>query len=71
MIGFLLVFALSQVRFQIATTGIEITKLPLAWSFWHYVIAAAFALVSAAFAGYLPARKASKLNPVDIIRGAT
>ena len=71
LIGFLLVYALSQVRFQINTTGFEISKLPLAWSFWHYVIAASFALVSAAFAGYLPARKAAKLNPVDIIRGAT
>jgi len=71
MIGFLLVFALSQVRFHIATTGIEISKLPLAWSIWHYVIAAGFAMGSAACAGYLPARKASKLNPVDIIRGAT
>jgi len=35
-----------------------------------YVIAAAFALVASSVAGYLPARKAAKLNPVDIIRGA-
>ncbi|CAM5217230.1 ABC transporter OS=Bosea thiooxidans OX=53254 GN=ARD30_14970 PE=3 SV=1 [Bosea thiooxidans] len=49
----------------------EITRLPLAWSFWHYLIAAGFALVSAGVAGYLPARQAARLNPVDIIRGAT
>ena len=47
------------------------TTLPLAWSPTHYLIASAFALVSAGVAGYLPARKASRLNPVDIIRGAT
>jgi lipoprotein-releasing system permease protein len=68
--GLTLVFLLSQIRFELATT-VEITQLPLAWSFLHYLIAAAFALSSAALAGYLPARKAAKLNPVDIIRGAT
>jgi lipoprotein-releasing system permease protein len=49
----------------------EMTGLPLAWSAWHYAIAAGFALVAAAVAGYLPARRAARLNPVDIIRGAT
>jgi lipoprotein-releasing system permease protein len=37
----------------------------------HYLIATGFALGSAAVAGYLPARRAAHLNPVDIIRGAT
>jgi lipoprotein-releasing system permease protein len=37
----------------------------------HYVIASAFALGSAAVAGYLPARRAARLNPVEIIRGAS
>ena len=71
LLGFLMVYALSQVRFEIATTGHEMTHLPIAWSFLHYLIASAFALGSAALAGYLPARKAARLNPVDIIRGAT
>ncbi len=35
-----------------------------------YGVAAAFALLSAIFAAWLPARKAARLNPVDIIRGA-
>jgi lipoprotein-releasing system permease protein len=68
--GFLLVYGLSLIRFELSTT-IEITRLPLAWDFSHYLIAASFALGSAALAGYLPARKAARLNPVDIIRGAT
>ncbi len=70
-LGFLLVYALAQVRFELAATGQEMTRLPIAWSFLHYLLAAAFALASAAVAGYLPARRAAKLNPVDIIRGAT
>jgi lipoprotein-releasing system permease protein len=73
LIGFLLCFALSQVEFRISggAVGREITRLPLFWSPWHYVIASAFALVSSGVAGYLPARQAARLNPVDIIRGAT
>jgi len=71
LLGFALVYGLSQVRFELSATGQEITRLPIAWNLLHYVIATSFALGSAAVAGYLPARKASLLNPVDIIRGAT
>ena len=72
-VGLGLCFALSLVRFELSGAAVaqEITRLPLAWSFWHYLIAAGFALVSAGVAGYLPARQAARLNPVDIIRGAT
>jgi lipoprotein-releasing system permease protein len=73
LLGFLLCFALSQVEFKVsgAAIGREMTNLPLFWSPWHYLIAAGFALASAGVAGYLPARQAARLNPVDIIRGAT
>jgi lipoprotein-releasing system permease protein len=70
-LGFGLAFTLSKVRFEVQGVGREITHLPLAWSFWHYLIAAGFALLSAGVAGWLPARRAARLNPVDIIRGAT
>jgi lipoprotein-releasing system permease protein len=70
-LGFGLAFTLSQVRFEVQGVGREISHLPLAWSFWHYALAAGFALLSAGVAGYLPARRAARLNPVDIIRGAT
>jgi lipoprotein-releasing system permease protein len=36
---------------------------------WHYVIGAAVATASATFAAWLPARRAARLNPVDIVRG--
>jgi len=47
------------------------SDLPLVYSFRHYGMAAAAALLSSLVAGYFPARKASRLFPVDIIRGAT
>lgn len=34
-----------------------------------YLIGSGFALITTFFAGYMPARKASKIDPVDIIRG--
>ncbi|SFC41588.1 lipoprotein-releasing system permease protein [Flexibacter flexilis DSM 6793] len=34
-----------------------------------YVAGFAFAIISTALAGYIPARKASRIDPVDIIRG--
>jgi lipoprotein-releasing system permease protein len=36
---------------------------------WHYAIGAAVATASATFAAWLPARRAARLNPVDIVRG--
>ncbi|MGX9575519.1 ABC transporter permease [Mesorhizobium sp. f-mel] len=71
LLGVSMTYALSLVRFEIAATGQEMTQLPIAWSLMHYVIASAFALGSAAVAGYLPARRAARLNPVEIIRGAS
>ena len=48
----------------------ELTSLPIYISPLHYAIAAGFALTAAGIAGYLPARRAAALDPVDIIRGA-
>jgi lipoprotein-releasing system permease protein len=36
----------------------------------HYIISAAMAIVSATLAAWVPARRASRLNPVDIVRGS-
>jgi lipoprotein-releasing system permease protein len=69
--GYALSLLLGLVRFELRGVSGELTGLPLAWSFWHYAIAGALALVAAGVAGYLPARRAARLNPVDIVRGAT
>ncbi|AXS39436.1 ABC transporter permease [Breoghania sp. L-A4] len=69
-LGYVLCLALSTVQFQIPGTT-DSTFLPIYFTITHYLIASGFALASAGIAGYLPARRAARLNPVDIIRGAT
>lgn len=69
-IGYGLTQLLGSIRFEIKAE-VELTHLPVVIDPMHYLIAAGFAVASAAVAGYLPARKAASLNPVDIIRGAT
>ena len=71
LVGLGLCSALASLTFEISGPTGELSGLPLAWSPWHYLIATGFALFAAAVAGYLPARRAARLNPVDIIRGAT
>ena len=67
--GYALTSALGAV--EIKNPMIDATRLPVVYSFLHYAIAAGVALASSLVAGYFPARKASLLYPVDIIRGAT
>lgn len=47
----------------------EMVTLPVYWGADQMLLAAAFAVVSAAGASYLPARKAGRVHPVDILRG--
>ena len=68
-LGYLLTRALGAV--EIKNPMIDATRLPLIYSYLHYSVAAAVALASSLVAGYFPARKASRLHPVDIVRGAT
>jgi lipoprotein-releasing system permease protein len=68
-LGYSLTVALGTI--EIRNPMIDVTRLPLAYSVLHYVMATAVALAASLVAGYLPARKASRLYPVDIIRGAT
>jgi lipoprotein-releasing system permease protein len=49
----------------------DANRLPLVYEPLHYLIAGGVALVSSFAAGYSPARKAARVHPVDIIRGAT
>lgn len=46
-----------------------IKTYPVNYNIWYYVIGISFAMVSTFLAGYLPARKAQKIDPVEIIRG--
>jgi lipoprotein-releasing system permease protein len=68
-LGYALTVALGSI--EIKSPMIDMTHLPLAYSLLHYALATAVALAASLVAGYFPARKASRLYPVDIIRGAT
>lgn len=68
-LGLGLTFLLSIVRFN-ATGLVEVQQFVLKWTVWHYVIASGIAMVSAVAAAYIPSRRASKVNPVEIVRGA-
>ena len=68
-LGYALCLALGSIEFK--SPFMDANRLPLAYSPLHYAIAMLVALVSSFAAGFMPARKAARLHPVDIIRGAT
>ncbi len=67
--GYLLCVGLGSIK--ITNPFIDSNYLPLAYTYTHYLLAGMVALVSSVIAGYQPARKAARLHPVEIIRGAT
>lgn len=68
-IGYGLVEFMAGLKFPmegfIKSQGFILYRTPL-----HYLISGGMGLSSAVFAAWLPARRASRLNPVDIVRGA-
>jgi lipoprotein-releasing system permease protein len=68
-LGYVLCLALGSI--EIKSPFIDTTRIPLAYSPWHYAIALGVAMVSSFAAGYVPARRAARVHPVEIIRGAT
>ncbi len=69
LLGYSLTRLLGTIRFHIEGF-VTAQGFFLYYSYMHYLIASSFAVLSAMFAAWLPARKAARLNPVDIIRGA-
>ena len=68
LIGFGLASFIGTIPFQteaLPTVG----TYPINLNPWFFVIGITFALISTFFAGYLPSRKAKKIDPVKIIRG--
>jgi lipoprotein-releasing system permease protein len=66
--GLLLSFLIDHVPFNTAALP-TITTYPVNYDLIYYFIGITFAVVTTYFAGYFPARKASKIDPVIIIRG--
>lgn len=67
LLGYGLMTILGSLKFPIAG---EDRTLPLDRSARQYAIAAAASLFSGVIAAWLPARKAARVDPVDILRGA-
>lgn len=63
--GYLTAILVNKIPFEVA--GMH--TLPMAYTLKDYILAFMFGLVTTFIAGYIPARKASKIDPVTILRG--
>lgn len=69
-LGSLLMAALMQIQLK-PPGSTEIIHMPIDWTWPQFVIAASFAMAASILAALLPARKASHVQPVDILRGGS
>ncbi|MBI5380827.1 MAG: ABC transporter permease [Opitutae bacterium] len=68
LLGALVTYYVGQIRIEVK--GIFKTDtFVVAWSIWHYVEATLTAVVMVMVASLLPARRAARLEPGDVIRG--
>lgn len=65
LLGNIIVRIVDKIPFEIAT----LTTLPVEYETADYVLAFFFGIIITTLAGYLPARKASKIDPVEVLRG--
>ncbi len=63
--GFLITFMVSRIYIGAGT----LKYLPMSFYIPHYIEAVCFGILTTIAAGFFPARKASKVDPVTIIRG--
>lgn len=68
LIGYLGALAIDSAPFETEALP-TITTFPVNFDPMYYVVGVVFALTATFFAGYLPAKKAENIDPVDIIRG--
>lgn len=71
-LGLLIGFGLSNLidNLPFETEALPTIKTyPVNFNPWFYLIGISFAMVATFFAGYLPAKRAKKIDPVKIIRG--
>jgi lipoprotein-releasing system permease protein len=64
-LGYLVAYTVNQIPFGIA----NLETLPMTYNLKDYGLAFLFGLLTTFIAGYLPAKKASSVDPVTIIRG--
>lgn len=68
-LGYVLCMMLGSLEFR--SPFMDATHLPIYYAAQHYALAALVAMTASGIAGYLPARKAASVHPVEIIRGAS
>lgn len=66
--GFGLTVLISFIPFNTAALP-TVSTYPIAYKPMFYLIGGVFSILTTYFAGYFPSRKASRIDPVDIIRG--
>lgn len=64
-LGYIISMLVGMVPFKMAT----FETLPIQYNLIDYVLALVFGIIVTFVAGYLPAKKASRVDPVEIIRG--
>jgi lipoprotein-releasing system permease protein len=69
LLGALMIEAMAQVRFDVATPAGN-DRFILARDWRVYLAASIFAILAAGIAAVIPARRASRLDPVQVVRGA-
>jgi lipoprotein-releasing system permease protein len=68
LMGYLLSSLIDQIPFNTAALP-TVTTYPINYNPVYYFIGSAFSLITTYLAGYFPAKKASRVDPVVIIRG--
>jgi lipoprotein-releasing system permease protein len=69
-LGYILCLSISQITFTNPFTGNK-QPVPIYFTPTHYVIVGLISLICCAIAALLPSWKATRVHPVDIIRGAS
>jgi lipoprotein-releasing system permease protein len=66
--GFLLSYAVSKIPFH-SDVMITLDHLPVSFKTIYYITGFSFGILTTSLSGYLPSRKAARMDPIAILRG--